>query len=1013
MERVRLPLNYSSPAFADHLFTFLVIGSDLPLQWPTVAHRIDQVIAQFPNNLAVKDGFGRALTYSALDKQVESIARALRKRLPDQSIEQSIVGVFQTPSADWISSLIAILRLGAIYLPLDLKVSTSRLNGYVKATRPSCILVDNDTKERLHEIGVESKSSVAVINVSDLPIAAETKKGRTVTAAQSNRPAYIIFTSGSTGEPKGIVVRHASFRAMVEGFVREWDIAKHGRVVLQQFALTSDGSLKQIASAITTGGCLLVAPADARGDPTELTRLMAEHNVTFTVATPSEYNMWFRFASDGLRRCTSWTSAWFGGERSPPSLLDSFRELSKALPKLRFYTTYGPTEASVSTMKGVANVKDPQLTIPVPGRVLPNYAVYILDEESRPVPVGVPGEIVIGGAGVGLNEYLNRPEATAKQFITDPFAPHDKKSSGWGRMYLTGDYGRLNPRGLLAIEGRVAGDAQVKVRGFRIELAEIEGAIVKEAEGALALAVVTLRAGEEDHDDILAAHVVIRDEHENSQAQAAKIIEQLRTRLNSVLPQYMVPAIIVPVSELPLTAHGKVDRKAVQALALPEVTPSTANQPELQLHWTPNERRLAELWASVLPAHSLASEVISSRSDFFRAGGNSLLLVKLQATIRDAFGDAPRLSKLMNTPELGSMAKLLENEGAAPDWDKEIALDLPEEITAIEQQIGDSKKSDTALRILVTGATGSLGKQIIPHLAANKRVAQIIILARSIEGRDSSSLFSSLGGKIQILSNELPSLPADETPELAELDLILHIAADRNFWDGYGALKSVNVTSSKALAKLALRTGARLHVLSSGALADYQTDDRDDLPRPDPAHGYVSSKWVAERYLASAAHHLGLQVTAHRPTKTAVDANHVNSTELTEAEHALVRAYLEFSPRLGVRPDFARLGGTFDVAPVDDVAVAIATAVTKDESSGNTLRILEYPGTAVLRTDITAAYAENLFQRKENKAIRSLPTVPALHWVGQAKRAGLFEWFITAQELVVTDSDGRRAVSKR
>ncbi|KAJ5204641.1 Equisetin synthetase [Penicillium cinerascens] len=964
-------------------------GSDLLLQWPTVAHRIDEVIAQFPNNLAVKDGFGRALTYAALDEQVESIARALRERIPDQSTEQSIVGVFQTPSADWISSLIAILRVGAIYLPLDLKVSTSRLNSYVNATRPSCILVDDDTRERLQEIGVESKSSVSIINVSDLPVAAETKMERTVTAAQSNRPAYIIFTSGSTGEPKGIVVKHASFRAMVEGFVREWDITNLGRVVLQQFALTSDGSLKQIASAITTGGCLLVAPTDARGDPTELTRLMAEHNVTFTVATPSEYNMWFRFASEGLRR------------------------FEQILPNLRFYTTYGPTEASVSTMKGVADVNDPHLTVPIPGRVLPNYAVYILDEESRPVPAGVPGEIVIGGAGVGLNEYLNRPEATAKQFVTDPFAPHDKHSSGWGRMYLTGDYGRLNSRGLLAIEGRVAGDAQVKVRGFRVELAEIEGVIIKEAGGVLALAVVTLRTGEEDHDDILAAHVVIQNNHENSEAQVAKIIEQLRTRLNGTLPQYMVPAIIVPVSEVPLTAHGKVDRKAVQAFALPEVTSSIANQPELQQDWTPNERRLSDLWASVLPVHSLASEALSSRSNFFRAGGNSLLLVKLQAPIKDAFGDAPRLSKLMSTPEFGNMAILLENEGAAPDWDKEIALDLPDGITAIGQQTRGSKKSDTGLRILVTGATGSLGKQIIPHLAANERVAQIIILARPIEGRESSSLFSGLRGKIQILSNELPSLPADETPELVELDVILHIAADRNFWDGYGALKPVNVTSTKALAKMALRTGAKLHVLSSGALADYQTDDRDDLPRPDPAHGYVSSKWVAERYLASAARHLGLQVTTHRPTKTPVDDSHVTSTELNELEHALVRAYLEISPRLGVRPDFARLGGTFDVAPVDDVAVAIATAVARDESSGNAMRILDYPGTAVLRTDVTAAYAEELFQRKENKAIWSLPTVPALHWVGQAKRAGLFEWFITAQELVVTDSDGRRAVSKR
>ncbi|KAJ4855607.1 AMP-binding enzyme domain-containing protein [Trichoderma breve] len=977
-------------------------GTDMPLEWPvTIAHRLDQVIAQNRDSVAVKDGFGHVYTYAALDERVESIARALVEKLPDQSNEQSVVGVFQTPSADWIASMIAILRVGAVYLPLDLKVSIPRLKGYVKTARPAVILSDSDTAARTPEIGVGAEDGVAVINISDLPATAHESSERIATVARQDRTAYIIFTSGSTGEPKGIAVKHASIRTMVEGFVREWDIATLGRVVLQQFALTSDGSLKQIFSAIATGGCLVVAPADARGDPAELTRLMAEHGVTMTVATPSEYSMWFRFAPDGLRRCTAWTSAWFGGERSPQSLLDSFRGLSRVLPNLRFYTTYGPTEATVSTMKGVADVHDPNLTVPIPGRILPNYAVYIMDEESRPVPIGVPGEIVIGGAGVGQNEYLGRPDVTAKQFHADPFAPQDKKATGWGRMYFTGDYGRLDTRGYIAIEGRVAGDAQVKVRGFRIELAEIEGIIMREAAGTFAHAVVTLRAGEGDHDGLLVAHVVLENKG-MGETQVTKTINQLRTQLSNSLPNYMVPAIIVPVDEVPLTAHGKVDRKAVQALPLPEIKTSSAEQQEQQKNFTPAERRLADLW---------------TESDFFRVGGNSLLLVKLQSVIKRVFGDAPRLGLLMKASELGSMATLLESQGSAPDWDKEIALDLlDDDVGATVQRTGDSNSAGHGLRVLVTGATGSLGKSVVPHLVADERVAQILVLARPAEGRDLTNLFPGLSSKIRVVEAELPSLPVDDASELEEIDVILHMAADRNFWDGYGALKAVNVNSAKALAKLALRTGATLHVLSSGALADYEADgDSSGLPRPDPAHGYVASKWVAERYLADAARRAGLRVTAHRPTP-APSAGDAPVDQLTPGEDALVRAYLVNSLRLGVRPDFAKLGGTFHVAPVNDVAAAVAAAVTAghhEKSEEKALRFISYPGTATLRTDVTSAHAEELFRRPENEAVLKLPTVPALHWVGMAKRAGLFEWFITSQELVVADDEGRRVVSKR
>jgi hybrid polyketide synthase/nonribosomal peptide synthetase ACE1 len=1038
------------------------------LEWPdTVAHRIDQVIAEHPDNIAIKDGFGRCWTYAVLEEQVDSIARVLCDLLPDQTRQGAVVGVFQTPAAGWIASLVAIMRVGAVYLPLDLKVSASRLNSYVKAAQPAVILTDDTMVGLTEDIGIEHPT--AVVNISGLPAAVPgSNSERIKTAAQSQSPAYIIFTSGSTGTPKGVVVKHASFRAMAEGYVRQWDTtATVGGVVLQQFPLTSDGSLKQIVSAITTGGCLVVASVHARGDPVELTQLMAEEGVTCAVATPSEWSMWFRFASDGLARCTALTSAWFGGEKAPQSLLDSFRGLGQTLPKLRFFHTYGPTEATISTAKGEALLRqDSELAVPVPLHTLPNYTVYIVDEELQPVPVGVPGEIIIGGAGVGDNEYLGRPDLTADRFLADPFALHDSKpASGWGRMYRTGDYGRLDAHGRLIVEGRIAGDAQVKIRGFRVELGEIEGVILKEAAGALSAAVLTLRDGEGDDDGFLVAHVVMQESNSKTALAVAGVLDQLRTRLALSLPQYMIPAVLVPVDEIPLTAHGKVDRNAVRNLALPEAFLPTG-QPEEEGLLTAAERRLANTWATLLPPYALAAERLTRRTDFFRAGGNSLLLVKLQAAIKSTFGgEAPRLSKLMGAPELGSMATLLmpllESSGggaAGPDWDEEMALDF--DLADIVPPQQRHQNTANGLCVLVTGATGLLGKNIMPLLVADARIAQIIVLARHADGRDLTRLFpniSDANNKIRVIATELPAIPTPtEAPELQSLDVILHVAADRNFWDGYAALKPVNVDAVKGLARLALHTGSALHVLSSGAVANYEADadhrqqqqqhsgkleheeeEGGGAPaRPDPALGYVASKWTAERYLANAARQAGLRVTAHRPTamatttaqKTpppesmAVVENKVAAENNlpTEMEAALARSILATAPQLGVRPDFNHISGTLHVAPVGEVAAAVVDAVARtgsgrdwEECEVRAMRIVNHPATASVRTEVVAVGVEKALEEDGNQGVLGLPSVPALQWVGMAKRAGVFKWFFAAQELVVTDDEGRTVVSKR
>ncbi|KGO74905.1 Acyl transferase/acyl hydrolase/lysophospholipase [Penicillium italicum] len=970
-------------------------GPDMKLEWPaTVAHRIEDMTAQHPDSIAIKDGRGAVLTYAAMDQRVESIASALREQLALNEDAQQVVGVFQMPTGDFICSLLAIHRAGAIYLPLDLRNGTPRLASNVNAARPVAILTDDETAHRTNEL--EASENVALINVTTLPIAPAIATEKREIAATADSAAYIIFTSGSTGEAKGIVVSHGNLRANLEGYHREWDVANLANVMLQQAAFSFDASLLQIYAPLTTGGCLLVVPADARGDPQEVTRLMIEHGVTMTQATPSEYDMWFRFAPENVRKCKSWKAAWFGGERAGAGLLSEFRNATKALPNLKVYTSYGPTETTISAMKAEADVRDPALRVPVPGRLLPNYSAYIVDENMKPVPLGVSGEIVLGGAGVGRNEYLNKPELTAQTFLPDTFSKRNDNNSA--RMYRTGDAGRLRKDGFLAIEGRIAGDTQVKLRGFRIELAEIERVMIKESNGALTHAVVTLHSND-GQEPFLSAHIVI-DANANGNEKAiteTDLVDKLRARLPLVIPPYMCPAVIVPVDNMPLTAHQKVDRLAVQGLPIPQME---AGGVDYQLHdFTSAERRLASLWAQILPPH----ETLTQRSDFFLVGGNSLVLVQLQAAIRREFGDAPRLNKLMGASGLASMASLLEGLEAV-DWEKEMHLDL--EGPAAPRRVPESQGRS----VLVTGATGHLGQRIVMELAENKSVSRIIALVRPVEGRVVASLFTGLD-KVSVVSTDLTSITSFSS-ELFDVDTVLHCASNRTFWDSYTAAKPVNVDTVKALAQFCHRTGAGLHILSSGATAEHEADGESGSTRPNSGDGYISSKWVAERYLAKAARVTGIDVTVHRPTQVVGDALVPAGDELTEAEATMGRALLLGSPLLGIQPDFSHIHGWMDVALLTETATAIVSVITAEEVvASRKVRIVNHPGIARVRTAALAKYTEDSLEEADET--RKLPIASGLHFVGAAKRAGLFGWVITAQEITMTDDNGQKIVSRR
>ena len=608
--------------------------------------------------------------------------------------------------------MLAIFRVGAVYVPLDLRTPLPRLASIVKKCQPRIILTHKPTVEIAFALDALDATTT---NVTDLPQSdSHTPHNR----ADPSSPAVILFTSGTTGIPKGIVITHSNVRNQMESYSKELNVAAGVAMVLQQSAFSFDFSIDQIFAALANGGALYVVPASQRGDPISITNLMVTEGITYTSASPSDYSLWIRYGAANLARCSKWQYAFAGGEPLAETLIYDFQSLG--LSDLRFFNNYGPAEITVASTKIEIPYKNMPVGEPVPaGYMLPNYSVYIVDGHLNPLPTGFRGEIVIGGGGVSSG-YLDNEGLTKQKFVPDVFATSESTyvANEWRIMYRTGDRGRLRDDGALICEGRIEGDTQVKLRGFRIELKDIENTILQVAKGVLIKAVVSLR-GQTD-EQFLVAHVILEKTH------PAVDREDFLKRLPSLLPlpHYMCPAVVIALDNLPLTNHLKLDRSAIGVLPLPEVEDDADSADLIE-----EQTRLRSIWQEVLPhAHTIAAD-----TDFFLVGGNSLLLVKLQAIIRDTFAVVLRLVDLMNTPVLGHMSLMIQDTVRTQniDWAAETTLQYVTISNGSRSgsPIKASKQTNDNLVVLLTGATGYLGRHIASQLVADRRISKIYCVA--------------------------------------------------------------------------------------------------------------------------------------------------------------------------------------------------------------------------------------------------------------------------------------------
>lgn len=607
----------------------------------TISHRIAEVAKDNADKEALKDHNG-TYTYQDMQHRVQAIGESLSNAEVQQG---SRVAVCQQPSADWVCSLLAIWHVGATYIPMDLRNSVSRLAAIAEAAKPSAILCDAETEKDVSEL----KSTATVISVTELPNTTYI----TETKAKMNTPALILFTSGSTGTPKGIIMHHSALRNTIEGPSRQYNIGAER--VLQQSAFTFDFSLDQILCGLANAGSVYVVSQEDRLDPMAISKIIAEEGITYTRATPAEYASWITYGAEHLMEASRWKFAWGGGERMPPSLRESIESLE--LEGLTLYNSYGPAESITCTKMALPPISDlddeeeAEEEIPA-GYPLPNYLVYIVDRNLSLVPQGATGEIVIGGPSLA-NGYLNNEKLSGSQFVGNPWDQ--------GVIYRTGDIGSFRSDGALMYRGRMAGDTQVKIRGMRTDLQDIEACILTAAEGALLQVVVSVRSG-----DLLVAHVQFAPDQyaDGDEAQQQALLRSLRFMLP--LPAYMVPAVFVPIEQMPVNVHGKTDRAAMRALPLPQ-----ANVGRTGDALTETEQKLVEVMKEIVPDETVDAVQVSSHTSFFELGGNSLLLVKLQMLLNTRFDRKFALIDLFSAATLGALAAKIDSSPSASEGDDE------------------------------------------------------------------------------------------------------------------------------------------------------------------------------------------------------------------------------------------------------------------------------------------------------------------------------------------------------
>ncbi|MBE0684226.1 MAG: amino acid adenylation domain-containing protein [Anaerolineales bacterium] len=829
-------------------------------------------VKRTPNAVAVQFE-SQSLTYKELDNRADELS----KILIGQGVKPGIlVGIYVKRSLDMLVALLGVLKAGGAYLPLDPSFPSERLAFMLADSEASFILSHTSLQATMPEhkaqvICLDALEQVSAKRGKRRPEFIEGKK-----EAKPSDLAYVIYTSGSTGKPKGVQIHHQAVVNFLCSMRQSLNIIA-GDALLAVTTLSFDIAVLELLLPLTVGARVVIASSESVTDGTLLADTLTRSNATVMQATPAS---WRSLLEAGWKGNAD-LKILCGGEALVSDLAERLLERGAEL-----WNLYGPTETTIwSTLYRVTSKESHGVsnTISV-GRPIANTQIYILDSELQPVPVGVIGDLYIGGDGVSRG-YLNRPELTAERFIPNPFGVSST-------IYNTGDVARYLPDGNIEFFGR--SDQQVKVRGFRIETGEIEVRLASHP--SVRQAVVGVWK-EKSSEASLVAWIVPASAEKEADA------HQLREYLRQALPEYMVPSIFVNMESLPLTPNGKVDRKA-----LPQPTQA---RPDLRLPYVPPrtslEKELAEICAEVLGLETSNGHfAVGVHDNFFDLGGHSLLGTRLVFKLREKYklesAHLP-LRALFEQPTVANLARIIDvaikGEGEVVYASRgnfiqsgELSLEkltaeaqLDSDITAgglVYNHIDDPK------HILLTGATGFVGAFLL-HDLLRMTSADVYCLLRAEDAamgiqrlkRNLNNYLlwdDAFAERIKPILGDLGEPRLGLTNEVFEqltheIDVIYHNGALVNFVYPYHAHKASNVLGTQEVLRLASRIKLKpvhfistLSILYSGDVNDGRII-REDVNLDEvgaPFGGYAQSKWVAEKLVKQAGER-GIPYAIYRP----------------------------------------------------------------------------------------------------------------------------------------------------
>jgi len=582
-------------------------------------------VERTPGATAVVFGNER-LTYRELNRRANQLAHHLVSLGVGPDV---LTGILVERSLDMVVGLLGILKAGGAYVPLDPAYPSERIAFMLEDSEVAVLL----TQRHLQQTIPDSRAKVVVLDADWHEIATQ-QTDNPVHRNGAEDLAYVIYTSGSTGKPKGVQIPHRAVVNFLTSMSRTPGMSEADRL-LSVTTLSFDIAGLEIYLPLIVGASVEIVSREVSSDGYQLLSKLASSGATVMQATPVTWRMLIEAGWKG----TPNLKMLCGGEAISHKLATQLLQKGGSL-----WNMYGPTETTIwSTCSRIALEQEPIVI----GRPIANTDIFILDELLQPVPIGVAGELHIGGEGLARG-YLKRPELTAEKFIASPFAPDST-----ARLYKTGDLARYRPNGDVECLGRI--DHQVKLRGFRIELGDIESALRQHR--GINDAVVVARE-DTPGDKCLVAYFVPWQE-------APAAVSELRDFLKEKLPEYMVPSAFVALEAMPLTPNGKINRRALPAPEQKSLAPAESfAAPRNGL-----EFQLATIWENVLGVRP-----IGIRHSFFELGGNSLVAVRLMQRIEQAFGKHLSIATLFQAPTVEQLAGILRQEGWSPAWSSVVAI---------------------------------------------------------------------------------------------------------------------------------------------------------------------------------------------------------------------------------------------------------------------------------------------------------------------------------------------------